>query len=346
MKLSWRAIRRINNATAADINRLLDMDCWHGEALGRLALRVEESAHEDPPNGYRLALECLRPIADHVEDDDMRARALTAAGAAARRLGRAGEAGQLYEQAKKHARTSQTWARLWLSIAVLAREEGRYEAALKAIDLALEEGKESQNLGILAQIISGTVFHHRGRDNNNSDDLSKAAQCFVESVHRAEVGTTQQISALVNLASVLEGSLQSADLRLLRPMLEHIRKASQKSRAKGIRRALAHAEWIEGLLAIRLGSTREGIRRLRKAGRSFARSGFHSYALRVAADVLEHGAEHGAETEAYQSSGEIAVLIPRDSPHKTAARLFETFEDGIDAGRLAADVRTAIGTLH
>ena len=342
MNLTWRTRRLINNATAEDIHKLLALDCWQGEALERLAQRVEEAAHDDPPNGYPLALQCLLFLAGRIDDDDLQARALTAAGAAARRLGRAGEAGQLYEKAKRYARTPRTRARLYLCIAVLAREEGRYDTALEILETISRLNTDLADIRNIRTIVKGTILLKRGHELASQSDLDGAIGCFVRGATDSDPGSQNQIWALINLIVAMEEARLAVQQQQIWPILTLIRNAARDHRTKGIQRAIAYADWIEGRLAFELGSTRKGIRQMRKAGRLFARLGFHADALSVAIDLLERGVRHGAAEEAYGSGADVAILIPKDSPQGPALELYKSFEFGLDNEDWFDGVRTAI----
>ena len=344
MSLGSSRRRIVDSATAAEIPKLLVWDDWLEEALERLAWRVEQAAHDDPPDGYALALRCLAFLAQHAgdSDSDTHARALTAGGAAARQLGRAGEAGQLYERALPLARKPRTRARLWLSIASLALFEDRFEAAFSAVDRATRAGSGIPEIEVLATNLRGATHLTLGLANKDQSALAAAAGCFAEAIDTAPDGSVQQVSALLNLASALEARSSKSQLHRFKPILERLRMLARKSRAKGIKKVAAYADWIEGRLALRLGSTREGIRRLRKAGQAFARAGCHADAIRVATDMVERGTEHGAEAEAYAAGSEIAVLIPRDSPQRPAIEAFEAFEALEDTRAWAGGVRKRI----
>ncbi|MCG8455365.1 MAG: hypothetical protein MI919_03720 [Holophagales bacterium] len=229
-----------------------------------------------------------------------------------------------------------------MAIAGLAICEQRYETAFLAVDRGARAGAGMPEIETLVLIMRGAALLELGRSNEDREALQKAADCFATAASMAEGGSVEQVSALVNLASTLEAYGSGAHLRRFKPVLEQVRALVRTSRAKGVKRAAAFADWIEGRLALRLGSTREGIRRLRKAGQAFARAGFYGDALQVAADVVERGAEHGAEDEAFDAGTAVAVLIPRDSRFRPALEIFDAFDVSSDPNEWAASVRIRI----
>lgn len=344
MSLGRKLRRLIDNATAADVDKLVSRDSWSVKALERLSKRVEQAAHDDPPNGYALALYGLAFLANRLEYVDLEARAYTSAGAAARRLGRLNEAAAHYSRAKKLARNPRTLARLHLCIAVLAREEARFTDAFSAVDLAERYGASVADVPPLVAAIRGSIFVERGERNSSTSDFGEAIRWLTTAASTASPGSTAQALALLALATVMTNP---ASPRFgpahVRPVLQAIRESSRGTRSIARRRCRAFADWIDGRLCIRLGSTRQGVRLMRKAGQTLARAGHHGEALRIAVDIAELGIAAGGGDEATDYVADVVVLIPRDSPFADVADLFRDLEpDALSSSNWAADVRAAI----
>ena len=340
--MNWRH-RKLANAEVSDIPRILAYEgYWSEENLTALAARVDRLSIDRPQEGYRLAVECVLPIAERVcPGSDVAARGWIAGATAARRLGRLDDAEAFYRTAADCAMQPTTRGIFHQSLATLRIRGGRLDAGLRhaqrAVAIHAAEGDQSE-------LASAWIVHGNARNELaiRADDPAVARQALAdyrEAIMAAAPGSPEQLIALANFASVLfHTSLHQggSDLTDAAGLLVRVRQeASARRWCPRARHVMALADWSLGKIACRLGSPLKGRRDLIKAGRMMARLGHHLDALRITADLVE--AEHevsGDLGHARLKALRIVEDVPRVDETAPALDAFEAIEQdpgGLDA---------------
>ncbi|MCG8461718.1 MAG: hypothetical protein MI919_36005 [Holophagales bacterium] len=348
MRVGRNRLRMIDTATPEDIGRLYGLE-WTPALLLRLANRVDEAAHESPREGYELAMRALVHLGQRYGDEDVEARGWMCAGIAARRLGRAGEASDLYARAKRLAKHPSTLGRLYVSIAILARDAGRHAEAFSAAEQAERLGR-GPNHSALVAVVRGSIYAVRAHNRDSptcqppAADFAEATQLFLSALEKAVPGSPEQASAMLYLAAAIgaDGRGMEGSTSRARRVLGQVRASVAGSRSRPMLRIRAIVDWIEGRIHFRLGSSRQGVRLLLRAARTLARLDFLREALEASADLAELACEHDVE---FERAADVVALVPKDSQYRPAAEVLAELASG--EGRSsggAAGVREALSS--
>ncbi|MEM8930363.1 MAG: hypothetical protein AAGE94_04280 [Acidobacteriota bacterium] len=309
---TWRRAHALRNATSRDIGRFIrwDIDWKKGDFLEILARRVDDLALEQPPEGYRLALDCLLVVASRSQEADYAGQAYMAAGAAARRMGRSEEAAALYSRAESLVEARRSQGRLLLSKATLAMFDHRFDEADALVADSEAYLTHDQDDLALFHVVRGRVLVERyfvealqsarqvfeiaftsfsaTVQSGSRKQIDAALDEYLAATELAANGSDLQAIALFNMFAFLKivGGPDAVERRLSN--LRELRRRMKKLRSRGSRRTWAYVDWLEGMLAYRRGIPREGRRLLIRAGKRFRKSGILFNALRVAVDLVEY----------------------------------------------------------